>query len=46
MENVYIKCIQFMDRTKLILYDTETRPSQIFCKPPIWCRIEAPYWRF
>ena len=23
-----------------------TRPSQILCKPPIWCRIEAPYWRF
>ena len=22
------------------------RPSQILCKPPIWCRIEAPYWRF
>ena len=24
----------------------ELRPSQILCKPPIWCRIEAPYWRF
>ena len=23
-----------------------TRPSQILCKPPIWCRIEAPYRRF
>ena len=22
------------------------RPSQMLCKPPIWCRIEAPYWRF
>ena len=22
------------------------RPSQIVCKPPVWCRIEAPYWRF
>ena len=21
-------------------------PSQILCKPLIWCRIEAPYWRF
>ena len=23
-----------------------TRPSQKLCKPPIWCKIEAPYWRF
>lgn len=22
------------------------RPSQKLCKPPIWCKIEAPYWRF
>ena len=22
------------------------RPSQILCKPPMWCRIEAPHWRF
>ena len=21
------------------------RPSQTLCKPPIWCRIEAPHWR-
>ena len=20
-------------------------PSQILCKPPMWCRIEAPHWR-
>lgn len=24
----------------------ETRPSQILCKPPMWCRIEAPHRRF
>ena len=24
---------------------TELRPSQKLCKPPIWCKIEAPYWR-
>ena len=23
-----------------------TRLSQKLCKPPIWCRIETPYWRF
>ena len=23
-----------------------SRPSQKLCKPPIWCKIEAPYWRF
>ena len=23
-----------------------TRPSQILCKPSLWCRIEAPEWRF
>ena len=23
----------------------EVRPSQTLCKPPIWCRIEAPDWR-
>ena len=23
-----------------------TRPSQILCKPSLWCRIEAPQWRF
>ncbi len=22
------------------------RPSRKLCKPPIWCKIEAPYWRF
>ena len=22
------------------------RPSQILCKPPLWCKIEAPQWRF
>ena len=22
------------------------RPSQTLCKPPMWCRIEAPHWRF
>ena len=22
------------------------RPSQILCKPPMWCRIEAPHRRF
>ena len=22
------------------------RPSQNLCKPPMWCRIEAPHWRF
>ena len=22
-----------------------SRPSQTLCKPPIWCRIEAPHWR-
>ena len=22
------------------------RPSQILCKPSLWCRIEAPQWRF
>ncbi len=21
------------------------RPSQILCKPPLWCRLEAPQWR-
>ena len=21
------------------------RPSQTLCKPPMWCRIEAPHWR-
>ena len=23
-----------------------SRPSQNLCKPPMWCRIEAPHWRF
>ena len=23
-----------------------SRPSQILCKPPMWCRIEAPHRRF
>ena len=23
----------------------QARPSQTLCKPPIWCRIEAPDWR-
>jgi len=22
------------------------RLSQTLCKPPMWCRIEAPHWRF
>ena len=22
------------------------RPSQTLCKPPMWCRIGAPHWRF
>ena len=22
------------------------RPSQTLCKPSLWCRIEAPQWRF
>ncbi|MGN8891125.1 hypothetical protein, partial [Dysosmobacter sp. HCP28S3_G4] len=22
------------------------RPSQILCKPPMWCRIEAPHRRY
>ena len=26
--------------------DAELRPSQKLCKPPIWCKIEAPNWRF
>ena len=26
--------------------DFKKRLSQMLCKPPIWCRIEAPYWRF
>jgi len=29
-----------------VLKAGDVRPSQILCKPPIWCRIEAPYWRF
>ena len=24
---------------------TFSRPSQTLCKPPMWCRIEAPDWR-
>lgn len=27
-------------------HNGERRLSQMLCKPPIWCRIEAPYWRF
>ena len=26
--------------------DFSARPSQILCKPPMWCRIEAPHRRF
>ena len=26
--------------------DSPERPSQNLCKPPMWCRIEAPHWRF
>lgn len=22
------------------------RPSQILCKPPKWCKMKAPQWRF
>ena len=24
----------------------DSRPSQTLCKPPMWCRIGAPHWRF
>ena len=27
-------------------YDCKGRLSQSLCKPPAWCRIEAPYRRF
>ena len=26
--------------------NSNMRPSQTLCKPPSWCRIEAPRWRF
>ena len=33
-------------RTRFSPYATCTRrPSQTLCKPPMWCRIEAPDWR-
>lgn len=33
---------QFRQITK----NKPSRPSQILCKPPMWCRIEAPHRRF
>ena len=42
-----VECLKKRKASHIIrdLYDVG-RPSQILCKPPIWCRIEAPYWRF
>ena len=31
---------------KATFVSKSVRPSQKLCKPPIWCKIEAPYWRF
>ena len=35
-----------IDKDKLLQVQYERRPSQNLCKPPMWCRIEAPHWRF
>ena len=31
---------------KITQKSLEVRPSQILCKPSLWCRIESPQWRF
>ena len=28
------------------IFAEEARLSQSLCKPPMWCRIGAPHWRF
>ena len=28
------------------IYKTNARPSQKLCKPPKWCKIGAPNWRY
>ncbi|MGN8969845.1 recombinase family protein, partial [Intestinimonas sp. HCP28S3_D6] len=30
----------------ILVKDLSRRPSHILCKPPRWCIIEAPQWRF
>ena len=36
--------LQIIDCKDQITEDL-SRPSQTLCKPPMWCRIEAPHWR-
>ncbi|MDD5971250.1 MAG: recombinase family protein [Paraprevotella sp.] len=45
------RCINRLDNGTKYCPDSLTVPeparlSQTLCKPPMWCRIEAPHWRF
>ena len=33
-------------KSKNLIVFEPGRLSQTLCKPPMWCRIEAPHWRF
>ena len=39
----YRRSKELLEEIKKVVY---SRPSQNLCKPPMWCRIEAPHWRF
>ena len=36
----------FVDEIDIPVLSEEMTPSQILCKPPLWCKIETPQWRF
>ena len=40
-------CEMDLDEDEMVRFlSSRVRPSQNLCKPPMWCRIEAPHWRF
>lgn len=43
---LYVRSGIWEDELYLLQRKYGRRPSQNLCKPPMWCRIEAPHWRF
>jgi len=38
--------ISFTFTPPMVISPELTRPSPILCKPPMWCIIGTPHWRF